>query len=274
MKITLVQSRGLVDDPKSNFFKARMRINNVDSDVFVFPEMYCCGYIGEESRMRIDSLKSTVLDGLCKLSDNRGCTVICGCPVKEDGRVYDAAMVIDGMETASYRKMCLSDAIFDEKAVFGTGNRAMIAEREGLKMGLAVGDDIISPDVVRFYAECGADMIVCISALTEPRANRFIRIIQSFAARYSMPILLCNMTGPDSGVELGGRSVYVDEKGDIVEGCTAGSDVREIRVDVEALNANTASRVLPDRLSFDGCDRIGITNTEADPNGPACPFSM
>ena len=37
MKITLVQSRGLVNDPKVNFFKARMRINNVDSEIFIFP---------------------------------------------------------------------------------------------------------------------------------------------------------------------------------------------------------------------------------------------
>lgn len=274
MKITLVQSRGLVNDPKSNFFKARMRINNVDSDVFVFPEMYCSGYVRNEADMHVDSLKTMVLDGLSKLSDNRGCTIICGCPVKDDDGLYDAALVIDGMSASHYRKMCLTDSIFDENGIFKTGSRPLIAEREGLRMGLAIGDDIISPDLIRYYAECGADMIICISALTGLKATRFARIIQAFAAMYSMPILLCNMTGPDCGVELGGKSIYVDENGDIIESCTSGSDVREIRVDVEALKANTASRRLPSRLGFDGFDHVVITNTEADPDGPLCPFSM
>ena len=40
MKITLVQSRGVVGDTKVNYFKAKMRISNVESDIFVFPEMY------------------------------------------------------------------------------------------------------------------------------------------------------------------------------------------------------------------------------------------
>ena len=53
MRITLVQSRGLMNDPTVNFFKARMRINNVESDIFVLPEMFCSGYTGKkEERSR------------------------------------------------------------------------------------------------------------------------------------------------------------------------------------------------------------------------------
>ncbi|MBQ3735674.1 MAG: hypothetical protein II855_01940, partial [Candidatus Methanomethylophilaceae archaeon] len=109
MKITLVQSRGLVNDPKVNFYKARMRINNVDSEIFVFPEMFCSGYVSDRNTMRLDMLKPMVIDELAKLSDNKGSTIICGCPQKDGDTIYDTALVIDGKEVSCYRKINLSN---------------------------------------------------------------------------------------------------------------------------------------------------------------------
>ncbi len=274
MKITLVQSRGLVNDPKVNFFKARMRINNVDSEIFVFPEMFCSGYVSDPATMRLDVLKPLVIDELAKLSDNKGSTIICGCPQKDGDAIYDSALVIDGKETSYYRKINTSNkGVFDESAVFGRGSVPMIVERQGLRMAMAVGHDLFVSDLMEYYAENGADMVICIAALLPEQIDGFLKVAQSTAIRFSIPIMFCNMTGPDCGKELGGRSAYIDQNGEIVENCTAGSDVREIRIDVEALNANTASRVIPPKMQFDGLDRIDIKKVDADPNGPFCPFS-
>jgi predicted amidohydrolase len=98
MKITLVQSRGLVNDPKVNFFKARMRINNVDSEIFVFPEMFCTGYVSQRQDMQLQVLENAILKDLAKLSDNKGSTIICGCPVAEGDDIYDTALIIDGFD--------------------------------------------------------------------------------------------------------------------------------------------------------------------------------
>lgn len=274
MKITLVQSRGIVNDPKVNFFKARMRINNVDSEIFVFPEMFCSGYVSNPADMRIDALKPMVIDELAKLSDNKGSTVICGCPQKDGDSIYDAALVIDGKEISSYRKINLSkDGVFDETAVFNKGDRPMIAERQGLRMAMALGHDLFVSDLMEYYAENGADLVICMTALLPEQIDGFLKVAQSTAIRFSLPIMICNMTGNDCGKELGGRSAFIDQKGEIIETCTAGSDVREIRIDVEKLNANTASRVIPPKMEFEGLDRVQITKVDPDPNGPFCPFS-
>ena len=84
MKITLVQSRGLVNDPTVNFFKARMRINNVDADMFILPEMFCSGYVSDENTMRLKDLDDKIVNKLAELSVQRGCAIICGCPRKEN----------------------------------------------------------------------------------------------------------------------------------------------------------------------------------------------
>lgn len=274
MKITLVQSRGIINDPKVNFFKARMRISNVDSEIFVFPEMFCSGYVNDPQLMRVDSLQKTIVGDISKLADNKGSTVICGCPLSKDGKLYDSALVIDGFDVSSYDKINLSKTnVFDETQTFESGSKPMIVNRQGLKMGLMIGHDIFVSDLVRHYAENGADMIICIAALLPEQIDGFLKVAQSAAVQFSIPVMFCNMTGNDCGKELGGRSAYIDENGNFVETCTAGSDVREIRIDVEALNKNTESRSLPPKMEFGGCETVEIKNVEADPNGPFCPFS-
>ncbi len=274
MKITLVQSRGLVNDPKVNFFKARMRINNIDSEVFVFPEMFCTGYVSQRQDMQLQVLENAILKDLAKLSDNKGSTIICGCPVAEGDDIYDSALIIDGFDRYSYRKMFLyKDNVFDETKVFKSGGTPMIVDRQGLKMGMMIGHDLFIGDLVAYYAENGADMIICISALLPEQIDGFLKVAQSSAIRFSIPILVCNMTGNDCGKELGGKSAYISEKGEFLETCTAGSDVREIRIDVNALKANTASRSMPPKIEFSGSDSVTVKKVDPDPNGPFCPFS-
>ena len=274
MKITLVQSRGLVKDPKVNFFKARMRINNVDSEIFVFPEMFCCGYVGDEATMQLPFLENTILNDLAKLSDNKGSTIICGCPVKEGDDLYDTALVFDGMERHYYKKMYLyAGNVFDETKVFKRGSTPMIIERQGLKMGLMLGHDLFIDDLVSYYAENGADLIICMSALLPEQIEEFLKVGQSSAIRFSIPIMICNMTGNDCGKELGGRSAFISDKGEFLETCTAGSDVREIRIDVDAMKAATASRILPPKIQFGEGTEVNIKKVDPDPNGPFCPFS-
>ena len=274
MKITLVQSRGLIMDPTVNFFKARMRINNVESDMFILPEMFCSGYVGDENRMKIDDLDSKIVSKLSELSVNRGCAIICGCPVKEDGRIYDCALLINGKDITPYRKMILgSDGAFDETQVFTPGNRPMIIDHMGLSIGMSVGDDLLSPELYKYYAENGVDLLICISAFNEKQMDRFDKIVMSRAAENSLPVILCNMVGPDCGENLIGRSKFIGPDGSIIEGCTESSDVRVLNVDVDMLKESKNSRrVLPD-LVFGECIRVSSTSGEGASPKAKCPIT-
>ena len=149
----------------------------------------------------------------------------------------------------------------------------MFVERQGLKMGLLVGHDLFISDLVSYYAENGADLVICISALLPEQIEEFHKVAQSLAIRFTIPIMICNMTGNDCGQELGGKSAFISEKGTFLENCTAGSDVREIRIDVDALKAITADRTIPPKMEFNSCDSIEMKKVDPDPNGPFCPFS-
>ena len=275
MKITVVQSRGIISDPKVNFFKARMRVSNVDSEIFIFPEMFCSGYTNVPELMQVEKLKPLMIDSLSKLSDNKGCTVICGSPVQDGDSLYDSALIIDGLETARYDKINLNTkGLFDESAIFKKGSKPLIVDRQGLRMGIMLGHDLYVPDLCRYYAENAADILIVMAALVPADIEVFLKVAQANAIQYGIPIIVCNMTGNDPGTDMGGKSAYIGIDGTFIESCTAGSDVREIRIDVDELKAITAARVLPTVVELDEGSVYETKNNEADPNGPLCPFSM
>lgn len=273
MKITLVQSRGIVGDTKVNYFKAKMRVNNVESDIFVFPEMYCSGYVKDVKSVNFPMLRGLTVDPMKDLSHYTGATIICGCPVKnEDGTYSDCAMVMDGKKEYTYSKINLrADNVADEVANYKPGSEPLIISREGVSFGLAVGHDIVIGDLCRFYAENGADMIICIAALTGKQMEPLMKVARARAIEFSIPILVCNMTGNDSGEEMGGLSALIDIDGEYLESCTAGSDVREIRFDPEELKAKTAARSITPRVQFSECRKVEMETVEIDPNAPTCP---
>ena len=262
-------------DPKANFFKARMRINNVDSEIFVFPEMFCSGYVSDPHKMQVDFLKKTILSDLATASKIKGCTVICGCPMKdEEGKLYDKALVIDGDLLGEYSKINLNkNGYFDETEVFEAGDSPMIVDRQGLRMGLAVGHDLYMDGLVRYYAENEADLIICMSALLPGEIDAFLKVAQSEALKFNIPILVCNMTGNDPGTAMGGKSAFIGANGEFLETCTTGSDVREIRIDLDAYKKQTAERVIPKDPALKNGTVYEVKNVEEDLEAAkACPF--
>lgn len=275
MKVTLVQSRGILMDPTVNFFKARMRINNVDADMFILPEMFCSGYSGLEENMRVDVLDEKIISKLSELSVNRGCAIICGCPRRgEDGKTYDCALHINGKVVTTYKKMILStDGAFDETKTFTPGNQPMIIDHMGTKIGMSIGDDLLSPELYKFYAENDVDLLVCISAFNDDQMKRFDKIVISRAAENSLPVILCNMVGTDCGQNLVGRSKFIGPDGSIIESCTESSDVRVLDVDVDALKEAKANRIILPDLVFGECIRCDSVSGEGANPHPKCPLT-
>lgn len=246
-----------MNDPTVNFFKARMRINNVESDIFVLPEMFCSGYTGKKEEMTVDVLDAKIVSKLSELSVNRGCAIIVGCPREIDGKIYDCALHITGRDINTYKKMILSnDGAFDEKEYFSTGNQPMIIDHMGTKIGISVGYDLLSTELYKYYAENDVELLICISAFTESQMNRFDSIVRSRASENSLPVILCNMVGPDCGVNLIGRSKFIGPDGNIIEGCTESSDVRVLEVDTEMLKEAKKNRMILPDLVFGECIRV------------------
>ena len=80
--------------------------------------------------------------------------------------------------------------------------------------------------------------------------------MRSRASENSLPVILCNMVGPDCGVNLIGRSKFIGPDGNIIEGCTESSDVRVLEVDTEMLKEAKKNRMILPDLVFGECIRV------------------
>jgi len=124
-------------------------------------------------------------------------------------------------------------------------------------------------NLYRFYADNGVDLIVCISAYDDAQMDRFEKIVQCRASENSLPVILCNMVGPDCGRKLAGRSKYIDADGNIVESCTDSSDVRTISFDDDQIKEMRAKRKpitdvkLGECLKYDSHSHEGRDPSEA-----------
>ncbi|NLL95236.1 MAG: carbon-nitrogen hydrolase family protein [Thermoplasmatales archaeon] len=231
MKITMVQSRGHVDDVTQNFYKARMRVDNIQSDVFVFPEMYCSGYVHGE-RMKPEAVDMLVISLLKQLSARRKSAIICGAPVKTPEGVRNAMLLIEGNEVeAHYKTMLSRDGAFDEEGVFVPGDTPTVLQRGDLRFALGFGEELYSCELMEHYAEQGVDMFIAGAAFTKTQMDAAVKVAVGRATALSMHIMLVNMVGPDSGTDLGGGSAFIGPDGEIIERCTDSSDVREIRLE-------------------------------------------
>lgn len=245
MNITMVQAVGHVDDPTANAFKIRMRVNNIESDLFIFPEMVMCGYVRSKDKMHLKVVEGREMDMIKEFSSKKGAAIICGGPRSDGDKVYNSAYFINGDDVSSYSKIHLpSDGFTDETKLFEPGKEPVIIEYKGIKFGLAMSHDIYFPELFRWYAKNGADMIICISAVPEEEQRRFEKIIPARAIENSMSIILVNMVGMDSGIKMAGGSMFVTSDGVVKETFSDSSDVRTLRFKDDDLKSKGGRPIL------------------------------
>ena len=242
MKVTISQSRGQIDDPQANISKAKMVISNVESDLFIFPEMFMCGYVRKKEKMFFKVLEGRTIDKMKELSAKKGCAMIFGIPTQDDGKIYNTAMFVNGDEIKMYRKMYL-DTDLEEDKLFTPGNGPLCFEHKGLKFGLAISNDLYYPELFRSYAEKDVDIVICISAASENRMNGYDKLLAARALENSLNIIFVNMVGPDPGEMMIGRSKWIGSDGSVIEGCTESSDVRVLRINDNDIKAGERKKL-------------------------------
>ena len=244
MKIAIAQVRGQMDDPAANASKAKMLLNNIDADLLVFPEMFATGYDKDCAKF-VNNIDALFMNKLNTQIANRGCCALFGCPVLEDGKLYNAAILSDGKAKQIYRKIHLNaNDKFSEKDVFAAGNEPAIFECKGLRIGVAMGNDVMFNEMFRWYASKDVDLVICISAVSQKVLDRYEKVLPARCVDNSLDIVFVNMVGPDPGFTMAGGSKFITSDGNVAENCPDSSDVRQIKLNADELKRSKEGRVL------------------------------
>ena len=122
MKITIAQLNNTVGDIDGNVAKALEVISSEkskNSDLIVFSELFISGYPPEDLVLK-DSFLNACYEGLEKIvifSKDIKTGIIIGAPIKEDGKIFNCAVLIDSGKIIgiSKKKSLPNYSVFDDR---------------------------------------------------------------------------------------------------------------------------------------------------------------
>jgi NAD+ synthase (glutamine-hydrolysing) len=191
-------------------------------DVLVFPELALSGYPPEDLLLK----RHFVGDCEARLQELAGqlppdLVTVVGCPLPVEGKAYNAAAVIqDGRVLGAYHKILLPNyGVFDEKRVFAEGDRPVILEMDGIRLGLHICEDSWYPEGKPIQSLAGAGLHALLNLSSSPyhRAKLNLReeILQRAAAALRAPVFYCNLVGGQDELVFDGASLVVSADGGV-----------------------------------------------------------
>jgi predicted amidohydrolase len=198
MYLSVIQFETIFNNKENNCKKILSYINEIDSDILVFPELATSGYyftdINQLSKIA-EKFDGNTRKKVQKLSTDLDKIVVYGFPEIYKGKIYNSAAIIFPKPELSsiYRKTHL---FYKERFVFEEGNTGFnVIEYNGLKLGTMICYDWRFPEAARTLSIKGADLIVCPSNLV---TGVWQNVMSSRALENKVYIAVSNKIGTES----------------------------------------------------------------------------
>ncbi|KCZ88886.1 glutamine-dependent NAD(+) synthetase [Hyphomonas johnsonii MHS-2] len=221
LKILAAQLNPVVGDIKGNLALARqayVEAREAGADLLVLSELFILGYPAEDLVLKPSAVElSMAAVELLGEETAGGPAVLIGSPWAADGKLHNACVLLqDGQIAGRYDKRELPNyGVFDEKRIFDPGTGEMpVFTFNGIRVGVAICEDIWFPRVPSALHEAGAEMLIV------PNGSPWRRAVQTerhttFSAwrKTGVPYLFVNQVGGQDELVFDGSSYAVDHDG-------------------------------------------------------------
>jgi len=221
-RIALAQLNPVMGDIAGNLKRAReARAQARDADVILFSELFIVGYspedlvlkpaLQEDARAAVEELARDTTDG--------GPAVLVGAPWLEEGKLYNAMLLLDGGKVAgtTFKVDLPNYGVFDEKRVFAAGPVPRPLTVRGVQLGVPICEDIWKQGVCAALGETGAE-ILCVPNGSPFEAGKEDVRLTLAAARVNetgLPLIYLNQLGGQDEVVYDGASFVLNGDGTI-----------------------------------------------------------
>jgi len=223
MKFALIQMNPTVGAVRENAAKIVRRAQEAlaaGAEVAVFPEQALCGYPPDDLVLRprfMDAVEAEAEKLAAALP--KELLSIVGAPVREAGKLYNAALLFHGgKRAAEAKKMLLPNyGVFDERRIFAPGAAPRVFEFKGARLAVHICEDSWWPEGESFRGLKGAcDVLVNLSAspYCRGRENDREAMARKAAGALGVPMLYTNIVGGQDELVFdgGGMAVAADGK--------------------------------------------------------------
>ena len=223
MRLALAQIDTVVGDLDGNRDRILARLEEARSagaDLVLFPELAVTGYPPEDLLLRPDFLRAAARTLEQVAAETAGIAALVGTPHLDRDLFNACAVCVDGKIEAVYRKQFLPNyGVFDEDRYFQPGRELVLLRCGETLVGPTVCEDIWQPGPpATDLALAGAHVVANISAspFHVGKGAEREEMLATRARDNSCWIVYLNAVGAQDELIFDGRSLVLDENGDVV----------------------------------------------------------
>jgi NAD+ synthase len=220
LAIAVAQLNPTVGDISGNLEcarKARQQAARDGADLIAFSELFMAGYPPEDLVLKpaFQAACRSAVETLARETADDGPAALIGTPWVEDGKLYNAYVLLAGGRVAAIRfKVNLPNyGVFDEKRVFASGPLPGPISYRGVRLGVPVCEDTWTDwgdyeKVVECLAETGAEILIVPNGSPYWRDKAEVRLnvsVQS-VAESGLPLIYVNQIGGQDELVFDGAS--------------------------------------------------------------------
>lgn len=198
------------------------------ADVVMLPELWPTGaFLFEEAAAHAQPLDGPLVSDLGAVAKECGVWLHGGSIVEQAGSdLFNTSLLFapDGRLVATYRKIHLFGFDGGETTVLSGGEELVVVDTPLGPTGLATCYDLRFPEFFRALTEGGATAVLLTSGWPTKRIRHWDVLVPARAIENQCIVVACNEVGQQGDVALGGNSLVVDARGDVV-GQAGGQEV-------------------------------------------------
>ncbi|MDR3424662.1 MAG: NAD+ synthase [Alphaproteobacteria bacterium] len=222
LSFAFAQLNPTVGDISGNIAKlrdARARAAKMGADLLVTTEMYLCAYPAEDLVLKPSFQNSlrTAVEGLAVETQDGGPAILIGMPWRENGRLYNAAVLLDGGKIAAktFKYDLPNYGPFDEKRIFTAGPLPSPLLFRGVKLGVMICEDMWTPACAAHLRLQDAQILIVPngSPFEVGKTQTRRKLAEDRVKETKLPLVYLNQFGGQDELVFDGASFALNAKG-------------------------------------------------------------